>query len=339
MKACHQLLYFVTVISIVSCSPLAKSNQNDNSGSVLIFNQGGFNKGEASISVYDIESGMVQHNAFHARNNRPLGDIFQSSVLIGDLLYLVINNSKKIEVVDPSTIASLRTINLPAHISPRYLAPISLSEGYITSLFTDYIYKLNLNTGTISDSVNVGAGSEGIVFTNNRLFVAKNLNADFSTANGIVVIAASSGEIEKTISTLPGPSMMVLNNNDLWINATGQWGMNDGGLVRINTVSRELVEIIEFNASTGGLAFGKIDNAVYVLSEGIIKYSINNSTINRISNRPYYGLNVYEYNDVIIYAADAKNYSDNGVVMLLNNDGIVVDSVTAGIVPFGFYFR
>lgn len=339
MKRRSQLLYLITVIFIASCSPSVKSNQNDNNGSVLIFNQGGFNKGEASISVYDIETGIVQHNVFLARNNRPLGDVFQSSVQIGDLLYLVINNSKKIEVVDPTTVASIRTINLPAHISPRYLAPISLSEGFITSLFTDYIYKLNLNTGSITDSVNVGAGSEGIVFSNNRLFVAKNLNNDFSTANGIVVIAASSGEIEKTIPTLPGPSMMVLNNNDLWINATGEWGMNDGGLVRINTVSRELVETIEFNASTGGLAFGKIDNAVYVLSEGIIKYSINNSTLNRLTSRPYYGINIYENNDVIIYAADAKNYSDNGVVMLLNNDGIVVDSVTAGIVPFGFYFR
>jgi hypothetical protein len=339
MKITSQLLIIVAFLLVVSCNKLNNSNDDDTIGSVLIFNQGGFNKGEASISVFDMETGIVQHNAFLTRNNRPLGDVFQSSIRIGDQLYLVINNSKKIEVIDPVTLASIRTLNLPAHISPRYLAPISPTEGYITSLFTNYVYKMNLTTGIISDSVNVGSGSEGIVFSDNRLFVARNLNADFSTASGIVVIAANSGQIEKTIPSLPGPSMMVLNNNDLWINATGEWGMNNGGLIRINTTTREIVDSIEFNASTNGLAYGRIDNSVYVLSDGIIKYSVNNSTQNRISDRQYYGINVYENNDVIIYVADAKNYSDNGVIMLLNNDGSVVDSISAGIVPFGFYFR
>jgi hypothetical protein len=339
MKSINLLLLLIPFVFIASCSKSPNSNDEDSKGSVLIFNQGGFNKGEASVSVYDVDTEVVTHNAFLTRNNRPLGDVFQSASEIGVHLYLVINNSKKIEVVDPATLASIRTLNLPSHISPRYLAAISATEGYVSSLFTNYVYRLNLITGAISDSVDVGAGSEGIIYANNRIFVARNLNSDFSTAHGITVIVANSGLVEKTIPTLPGPSIMLLNNNDLWVNATGEWGMNNGGLIRVNTLTRELVENIEMNASTNGLAYSRVDNSLIVLSNGIVKYSINNRTQNKISNRNYYGIKVYEKDEIIIYAADAKNYSDNGVIRWINTNGTVVDSITAGIVPFGFHFR
>lgn len=332
------LLSTILLISF-ACSKSTGPGEDESVGSVYIYNQGGFNRGEASISVYDIETGTVRHNAFFSRNGRPLGDVFQSAVDIGDHLFLVINNSKKIEVVDPQTLASIRTLTLPAHISPRYLTDISPDEGYLTSLYTNYIYRINLVSGVISDSVDVGAGSEGIVTSNNRVFAALNLNPDFSAAQGVAVVSVADNTLEKIIPTLPGASVVIKTENEVWVNSTGEWAANNGGVTRINSITGDLLETIELNASTSGIAYSHTADELYILSDGIIKYNINTGTKNKISNRNYYGINVYEKDEIIIYASDAKNYSDDGVVLVLKSDGTVLDSIAAGIIPFGFRFE
>jgi hypothetical protein len=327
------LLYICT--SIMACSNSTSTDDNDTIGSVMILNQGGFNRGEASITKFDPETGIVTQNVFATRNGRPLGDVLQSATRQGDKLYLIVNNSRKIEVVNASTLASIRTINLPATISPRYLAIISKDVGFITSLFSEYVYEINLSSGIVTDSVGVGGWTEDIKNVNGRLYVAKNPFASTGVTSEVVVINAQTKQVEKRLEMLPGPQRFAIIGTSIWVNCSGSFGDNNGGLVEISSTSATVLRTVPFNASTSGITVSGTENALYVLSNGIVKVPLNeieNRTV--ISRKSYYSLNIDERNEFIIYASDPKNFTQRGMVYMYNKSGIITDSITAGIVPY-----
>jgi hypothetical protein len=335
MKNLNLIALLIIITSFLACSNSSSNDNKDSIGSVLILNQGGFNRGEASITKFDPETGVATQNAFATRNGRPLGDVLQSATIQGDKLYLVVNNSRKIEVVNASTLASISTINLPNTISPRYLATVSEDVGFITSLFTDYVYEINLSSGAVTDSVEVGGWTEDIKFVNGRLFVAKNPFASDGITSEVVVINAQTKQVEKRLETLPGPQRFAVIGTSIWVNCSGSFGDNNGGIVEISLTSTTVLRTISFNASTSGITASGTENALFVLSNGIVKVPLNdveNRTL--VSDNRYYAINIDERNDFIIYASDAKNFTQRGTVYMYNKSGIKVDSLSAGIVPY-----
>lgn len=335
MKYLNLLALIIISISFAACSNSSSNNNKNSIGSVLILNQGGFNRGEASITKFDPETGVATQNAFASRNGRPLGDVLQSATRQGDILYLVVNNSRKIEVVNALTLASISTIDLPTTISPRYLATVSADVGFITSLFSDYVYEINLTTGAVKDSIEVGGWTEDIRNVNGRLFVAKNPFATAGVKSEVVVINAHTKQVEKRLETLPGPQRFAIIGTSIWVNCSGSFGDNNGGLVEISSTSANVLRTVPFNASTSGITVSGIENALYVLSNGIVKVPLNdieNRTV--ISRNSYYAINIDERSEFIIYASDAKNFAQRGMVYMYNKSGIITDSITAGIVPY-----
>jgi hypothetical protein len=342
MKRMNKIL----IICLFGLSALLSACKNENdkdgnilAGSVLILNQGAFTQGNASITRYNPATRTVESDVFFRRNGRPLGDVLQSATRIGNELYLVVNNSRKIEVVDAETIALRRTIALPSSVSPRYLAASDASTAWVTSLFSDYIYKINLISASVTDSVLIGAGTEDINFSNGRLFVARNLNADFSTASGVAVVNPTIGIVESVIPTCAGPQRILTLGMQLWVNCTGNFGASDGGLVRIDPATRASTLEVPLMAGISGMAASSARNELYILSDGVWRVPVNDvSTRSRITSRYFYGIGVYEKNETIIYAADAKNFSTEGSVIMFNSNGVPVDSVVVGVVPADFYF-
>lgn len=334
------LLILLSALTAVSCSKSGNTGADEPSlGKVYVLNQGGFGRGEASITIFDPETRSITQNAFLARNGRPLGDVLQSATIVGEDLYLVVNNSKKIEVVDLNTLASKKTINMPSSSSPRYMAAVSNDVAFVTNLFNDHVYELNLSTGTVVDSINVGGWTEDIAYVNGRLFVTKNPFAGTDFESEVIVINAQSKEIEANISTLPGPQRIVVVGQSIWVNCGGEWAANNGGLVEINTTNLSVSQTVDFGGSTSNLSFSEADNSLFVLANGIVRVPLNDvNNRTTISDKSYYGLKIYKKDNVIIYAADARNFTQNGMVYMYNNDGNTADSISTGIVPYDFIF-
>lgn len=338
----RNLFQYLLLVSLfaISCTLDTPGDDRVDAGSVIILNQGAFNQGSASLSEFNPTTRQIQHTVFLRRNGRPLGDVLQSAESIGNLLYLVVNNSRKIEVVELESLSSVRTITMPVGSSPRYIAASDANTGWVTSLFSNYVYKVNLGVGVVTDSVFIGAGSEDIHFAQGRLFVTRNLNADFSTASGVSVINPVTGIVESVIPTLAGPQRIVALSGQLWVNCTGNFGANDGGLIRIDPVNRLAAQQIALSAGTAGMAVSTLRNELYVLSNGILRIPVNDiAARTHITSRYFYGIGVYDKTDFVLYASDAKNFSVEGSVIMYNAGGIPIDSVTAGIVPADFFFK
>jgi hypothetical protein len=322
-----------------ACSDNSGNTADSSTGELVILNEGAFGQGNASISVWNPETRDVRHNVFAVRNApRVLGDVLQSAVVHHDEIYLVVNNSRKIEIIDAESFASKRTITFSGQASPRYLAISSSNVGYVSSLFTDYVYVVDLAQAVVTDSIFVGAGTEGIHYSNGHVFVAKNLNADFSTASGIAVISTASNELVVVLETGPGPQIIVENSGSLWVNTAGTWGGNNGGLVQISSSSRSVVQQIDLDQNTSGLASSSTTSYIYLLSDGIQRINTSNTQdIVRISESRYYAVSVAGKDD-IVYGFDARNFAQSGMMYMYVNPLIRVDSLRTGIVPRGVLY-
>src|SRR5437868_7134602 len=92
------------------------------SKNVYVVCEGSLGNGNSALTLYDPKERIAYDDVFKSSNNEQmLGDVFQSMQLIGDKLFLCVNNSDKIIAIDRSTRKLLRTINVP---KPRYILSI-----------------------------------------------------------------------------------------------------------------------------------------------------------------------------------------------------------------------
>ena len=127
----------VSAVVLVSCSkdelevPVYQSKGVFDSG-VLILNEGNFNASDASISFIPFDLSRVENNVFSTLNSGlPLGDVAQSLTFSGDLAYIVVNNSNKIQIVNRYTLKKSGEISTGLS-NPRYVS-ISNNKIFVTN--------------------------------------------------------------------------------------------------------------------------------------------------------------------------------------------------------------
>lgn len=141
MKLCKLFLLLATALVSVlltnSCDsagldypygPVSQGNIE-----ALVLNEGGFNTNQGSLSVLN-KDGSVIPDVFRQTNNRPMGDVAQSITLINGHYFVTLDNSKKIEIIDPSTFQSVGTILYTQAGFPRQIVPISEDEAIVSDL-------------------------------------------------------------------------------------------------------------------------------------------------------------------------------------------------------------
>ena len=90
----------------------------------IVLNEGRIGTNMGAISVL-YRNGMVSPDVFRVVNNRPLGDVAQSITMINGKYFVTLNNSKKIEIVNPSTFKSEGTILYTQAGLPRQIVSVS----------------------------------------------------------------------------------------------------------------------------------------------------------------------------------------------------------------------
>ncbi len=158
-----------------------------NRGGVYIINEGNFQFGNAKVSYYDFATGNVAEDLFQPANHAALGDVCQSISSFNNKIYLVMNNSQKIVVVNPVTFMQSAVIN--GFGSPRYFLPVSNNKAYVTDLYADVISIVDLNTNSISGTIPLKGWTEQLLQVYGEVFVC-NKNAD-----KLFVINAASDKI------------------------------------------------------------------------------------------------------------------------------------------------
>ncbi|MEO0571753.1 MAG: DUF5074 domain-containing protein [Bacteroidota bacterium] len=315
---------------------------------ILVVHEGGFFMGNASVSFISNDLSTATNGIYSDVNGEPLGDIAQSIAFDGDLAYIVVNNSQKIEVVNRFTFESVATID-SGLLNPRYMV-FADGKGYVSNwgdgLVTDddYIAIIDLENNTVESTIAVPEGPEEIVVSGNTIYVAH--KGGFGQNNILSAIDVTTGSIE-TITVGDVPSAMQFDvNGNLWVLCSGipafTGNETGGSLFVVDTMDNAVVDSFDFATTEHPDHLSLVEGTLYyflageVYAEDVSGFStLPQSPI--ISNVSFYDMTV---NDGLLYGTDAKDFASDGDLVIYNlSDNTLVDTITLSIVPSEVYFN
>jgi YVTN family beta-propeller protein len=303
----------------------------------FVVDEGNYLGGNAKISFFKFSDASVTEDMFQPINIRPLGDVGQSMTLINGKEYIVVNNSGKIEVVNPSNCFATNTIT--GFTSPRYILPVSATKAYVSDLFANAISIVNLSSNTRSGSVPFPAESEAMVMANGEVFVSS------TSSDKVYVMNPNTDAVTDSIAVAKGGNSMVIDNNGkLWVLCYGDYFTSAaGGLFRINTSTHLVEQSFPFTTaeSPTRLCSNTTGDTLYYLDYGVMRMASNAVTLPASafipqSTQNFYGLGIRPNGE--IFVADAVDFSQRGHLLQYAPSGTLLNNVTVGVIPGTIYF-
>jgi len=337
----------IVSIFIIGCEDSfgpVETEQDDilyNENGVFILNEGNFMSGNGSLSFYSIDSQKVSNNVFLNVNHKSLGDVVQSMVIKDTIGFIVVNNSKKIEVININTYKEITTIT--GFGLPRYIQLINETKAYVTDLKNPTIQIINPNTYNITGQINVGKTTEAITLVQPNVFVT-----NWSFGNQVFVINTETDQIIDSIMVTKEPNSIVADkNNRIWVLSSGGF-MNDElpVLTCINSENFRIEKTLVFpdiNLNPTHLIINGTKDSLYFINNDIYKISINATKIpdetfvNR-NSRKFYSIS-YHAKSNLLFITDALDYNQKGVVWIYDISGNEIDHFNAGIIPSGICYK
>ncbi len=339
-----------TLIAIVALFSVTAFAQQLTLKEVLVGNEGNFTAGNATLTHYDFNTQSVTDGVFFNANGVGLGDVVQSITEINNELYIVVNNSQKIVIVNPETFVQTGQITFGVGASPREIVAVSNDKAYVTDLFGNYVNVIDLNSKTVTaDTIRVGSNPDKMFQYGNHVFVSNN---GFGSDSTIFKVDISSDAIVDTITVNRGPASMVEGpQNSIWVVSQGYSGDFDsefnlipgtslpGGVSSFNPETGEVMTTIELASASEDIGISANLDELFVNSGGIRKIFTNNMDIasDTLIKGSFYSFSF----DAIgnrFFTADAKTFSSAGEVSYFDNNGVQLGSFDTGIIPGDIYF-
>lgn len=306
----------------------------------LVINEGTFNWGNASLSAISTLHSSVENDVFTTANNRPLGDVFQSIFPYKEELWMIVNNSQKIERINNKTFASLGVINnLP---SPRYALQVAENKVYVSDLHANAIHIINPVNASKTGEISCSGWTEEMILSNGLAWVCN------VRRNKLYAINVTTDQIVDSVQVGDSPTSIIKDKNgNIWALCEGNLPPNEtaGSIWKINP--QNSTEIVHFTLPSPTnhpkrLRIDKTGNDLYYLNGGVYKLDIaetalRTSPIIAENGRIFYGLGIHP-SDNSIWVSDAKDFVQNGKVYQYSSTGVEQKNYSVGIIPSGFYF-
>ena len=267
MKKLFYYLSAIAAIILTSCSDESTPIDNilpQEAKTVLILNEGGFNQNNSTLSKYDLSTGTYNREYFKSVNGRGLGDVGNDMILYGSKLYIVMNVSGTIEIVDPSTGTSLKQIEMKnddINKEPRFITSYE-DKIYVTSTADNTVTRIDTTTLNVEESVTVGMDPEEIVASNGKLYVAN--SGGFSGFNNTIsIIDISSFEVIKEVEVGLNPvNLDTDRKGNVYISTLGNYYDVPGVFQKYNPITETVTTIEEITNSGKFLIH---DNKAYII--------------------------------------------------------------------------
>lgn len=168
-----------------------------------------YSKIESSLTAIDYASSTATQNVFKTANGRTLGNTANDGIVYGNKIYLAVDQSNTIEVIDKKTkqsIKQIKTTELLGNAEGAHPRHIIAGGGnvYFTT-YGGYVAAVDTTSFALQKKWQVGNYPEGLVFGNHTLYVA---NSNYGAGGGnISCINLSNDNVEtKNIEGVNNPT-------------------------------------------------------------------------------------------------------------------------------------
>lgn len=315
---------------------------------VFVINEGNFGSGNGSLSFIHLDSMTIANDIFYSANNRPIGDVPYTMLIMEEELWVAVNNSGRIEALSLHDLKTVAVIDGLA--SPRFMLRVSDQKVYVSDLYSDRITIINRDTYQVSGSVVAGRSTESLVMAAGKVFAAFWSNYSYPELenNQVLVIDPAIDMVVDSIEVGKEPNSMAVDKNGrLWVLCSGGFmGETYPELWRIdpqNLESEQVITFPEINSSPGSLCASGNADTLFFLNQGVFAVAadepvLSGQPIINMQDGLFYGLGVDPVNSWI-FVSDAIDYQQRGLVKMFNSKGEPVHTFTAGIIPGSFWFH
>ncbi len=164
---------------------------------------------ESSLTAIDYASSTATQNVFKAANGRTLGNTANDGIVYGNKIYLAVDQSNTIEVIDKKTkqsIKQIKTTELLGNaegVEPRHISADG-GKVYFTT-YGGYVAAVDTTSFALQKKWQVGSYPEGLVIAHGNIYVA---NSNYGKGGGnISCINLSNDNVEtKNIEGVNNPT-------------------------------------------------------------------------------------------------------------------------------------
>jgi DNA-binding beta-propeller fold protein YncE len=375
----HPLFFIVPILLLVASScrkdievfmnedtSLDTAAQNGFAGFYLL-NEGNMGSNKSTLDYFDYTTGKFQRNIYAAINpNVPkeLGDVGNDIAIYGNRLYVVVNASNKVEVMDARTARRIGQIQIPncryikfdkgfAYITS-YAGPIEVNPDYTQK---GYVAKVDTTTLLMVDKCIVGFQPDGIEITNGKIYVANSggyMGAGNSTKyeRTVSVIDVATFKEDKRIDVAYNLDHIKADKRgDLWVTSRGDYKKLPSRLYFIDKTQQKVTDTVPIAVSNyyldGDSLYVYSTEWSYITYSNVITYGIVNTRTHEVVSRSFitdgtdkeieipYGIMVHPVTKDI-YVTDAGNYVSPGMLYCFTKEGKKKWSVRTGDIPAHF---
>ena len=340
----YSLFIIISCLAFLSCKKDdIEENQNSSeyNNGILVLNEGLFQQNNASLSWIDLSTNEVTNQIFLSTNDRPLGDTGNDMGVYGGKLYIVVNASSTVEVLDKRSLKSIKQVQLQYDgqgQQPRSIA-FHLGKAYITS-YDGYVNILDTTSLIITNRIQVGQNPEGLGVYGNDLFVSNSGGLSFPDVDSTVFkIDLFTHQVTDTFVVGNNPGDLVCDDQgDVYVVKRGDYSENDPSeLIRIDqngdveqtgihasTLTKNdhqlYISYYNYNSGQGNVSVFDLENEIL----------LNNGLINSSEVETLYGFTFHMNKG---YACDAMNFTNSGYIKSFDEFGDIDQSYHVGLNP------
>lgn len=312
----------------------------------LTLNEGLFQQNNATLTWYSIDQKKAYPQFFKQKNQLGLGDTGNDIKVYGGKIYIVVNNSHILHVLDKRTGKLLHQLTLSNNnsgSSPRHI-DFNGAFAYV-SAFDGHIFKIDTTTISIQQIATAGLNPEAIIAHHGKLFVSNSggLNYPDMDSTISVIDPITMQEITR-INVGKNPGKIIPDGfGHLWVSVRGDLSQNEGKLVKINQFSYAVEAVFDINCSSMTFGNGLLYISTYNFNAGTSSIVVFNPQTNEIINAAFvdgklfetiYGIQYIEIGGQgIVLANDAKSYINQGNVYAFDLQGNLLFSYISGLNP------
>ena len=305
---------------------------------MYILNEGLFNLNNSTLARYSFLTNSCSYDYFRALNHRGLGDTANDMDIYGSKLYVVVNVSSTVEVIDLQSGLSVKQIPMltenGSSRQPRHIA-FHQNKAYVCS-YDGTVARIDTTSLQIEAFAQAGRNPEDLCIQNEKLYVSNSGGLDFAAGLGVdrtvsVIDLVSFTEIKKIIVGANPGCILPGNDGKVYVATHGEdISQGDFHLVEIDSQTDEVTQTFDEKvmnfAISGNIAY--LYNYNYQTEDASIKvFNLKTGETIRENfitdgtqiNTPY-GIDINPYSGNV-YITEAYNYTVTGDVLCFNQNG------------------
>ena len=335
----HYLLITLSFVAVLaSCKKGKEPEPTPPTQGVYVLNQGNFNQNNSTLTYYDYHSKTTTPDIFQSANSSKLGDTGNDVGVYGSKMYIIANNSNRVNITDAKTAKLAKQITIA---QPRFVVFYE-KNAFVTS-YNGTVSVIDTATLTITKTITVGRNPEQMAISNAKLYVANSggLDPSYNFDKTVSVIDLTTLTETKKITVIDNPISMVADGyNNIYVLSAGNYADVAAGLTIINTTtdvvrSKPTINLgysMPIAAHGDYVYFPTADNKIALFNAKTQTMERANFITDATSVTTPYAIS-FDSLSGYLFISDAKDYSSDGSLYAYDATGKKVYTVTTGINP------